>query len=453
LRAAGAERSSSPLPSPLGEKIAVRLAGKESYPLRPRFFFEMVERVPAVQVVAVPLNVTPASSAGAEQRFAISRPSGIVPSALRIATSTPAFDRGVTVYDLRQGASPVRIAAGRVHRLPLAKPSESLELELESASRGRLELRVDNGDSPPLADITVSAVIRAPSLIFVAPARGPRRAAALYFGGGRVQPPRYDLDRLLAEQDRTLSPRPFGSEPDASERSQAMRLGPISDNEAYTHTPALAFAMHPGAAVDARLYSHQRQLAIAGSSEGLSRVVLAAADVALLRGDLGDLRVVDAADRQWPYLLDRTHGVERVALTPGTRRWQGAASRLPLELPFAPLAPSALVLDASEPYFDRLFRVQGRSLDGSTLELARGRLNRTATGAREPIALELVRAPVQSLELEVSDADDAPLHWTSLEARVTVPALYVLAEPAATGSCSATRATPSRATTSPERAN
>jgi hypothetical protein len=56
-------------------------------------------------------------------------------------------------------------------------------------------------------------------------------------------------------------------------------------------------------------------------------------------------------------------------------------------------------------------------------------LSRTAPGPTGAIALELDRARVQSLELAVADADDAPLHWLSFDARVAVPALYVLAEP------------------------
>jgi hypothetical protein len=212
-----------------------------------------------------------------------------------------------------------------------------------------------------------------------------------------------------------------------------VRLGRVSDNPSYARTPALAFATHPGAPVDPRLYSHQRKLAIAPSSEGLARVVLSSADLAALRPDLGDVRVVDAAGRQWPYLIDRDPSFESVPLQLGQRERHGAASRLPLALPSAPLVPGALVLDASNAYFDRDYRVTAQTMDGHTLELARGRLRRDLSDAKavatQPIVIELSPARVRSLMLEVGDADDSPIRWTSASARIDVPRLYVLAEP------------------------
>jgi hypothetical protein len=201
-------------------------------------------------------------------------------------------------------------------------------------------------------------------------------------------------------------------------------------NPLYTPTPPLAFATRPGARVDARLYSHQRPLAVAPSSEGLVRVALSPADLGQLRPDLGDIRVVDAAGRQWPYLVDREPSSESVPLELGPPERHGTASRRRLALPHAPLAANALLLEASEPYFDRGYRLSAQTPDGKTIELARGRLHRDAAVHR-PIVIELSPARVRSLTLEVEDADDSPIRWTSASLRVDVPRLYVLAEPGA----------------------
>src|SRR5207244_5054948 len=79
------------------------------------------------------------------------------------------------------------------------------------------------------------------------------------------------------------------------------RLGPYRANPAFDRTPALAFAMRAGAEIDTRLFSHRRALRVPGSSEGLSKLTLEPADLAVLREDLADLRIVDRDSRQWPY--------------------------------------------------------------------------------------------------------------------------------------------------------
>jgi hypothetical protein len=435
IRGLADEHLSSPLPSPRYERLRVHLESEELFPLRPRFFFETARPLPATRVLRVPLAVSePASvdqtgTAGSVRRFALARPAGIVPSALRLQTRTAAFERHVEVYDVARGRPPVRIGEANVFRMPIDPAIEGLELALAPASGQTLEVRIEDGDSPPLADLEFSAVVRAPSLVFAPPA-AQQPGVVLYFGGGRVRAPRYDLERLLTQREASRHA------PGSLARGTPVRLGPVGDNPQYARTPALAFATRAGAPVDVRLYRHQRLLPVAPSSEGLVRVVLSPADVGVLRGDLGDIRVVDAAGRQWPYLIDREPSADSVplelgALERGALERGGAASSVPLVLPSAPLVPSALVLEASDAYFDREYHVSAQTLEGKTLELARGRLHREASAAREPIVIELSPARVRSLALEVSDADDSPIRWTSASLRMDVPRLYVLAEPGA----------------------
>lgn len=406
---------SSPLPDGPFERLRVQLAGEEPFPLRPRFFFEAAHESPATRVLRVPLQVASVESSGSERRFVLERPPGIVPSALRLTATTSAFERSVEVLDVARGRRPAPIGKANVFRMPLDPPIEGLELELAPASGQTLEVRIDDGDSPPLADLAFSAVVRAPSLVFTRPADA-ERGVTVYFGGGRARAPRYDLGRLLSEH---------------AERGALVRLGSAGSNPLYAPAPPLAFATRPGAPVDARLYSHQRALSVEPSSEGLVRVALSPADVGVLRPDLGDIRVVDAAGRQWPYLVDREPSAESVplGLSPPERR--GAATRVQLALPSAPLAASALVLDASDPYFDRAYHVSAQTPEGKAVELARGRVQRDAAAVQQPIVIALRPERVSHLALEVEDADDSPIRWTSASARVDVPRLYVLAAPGA----------------------
>lgn len=82
-------------------------------------------------------------------------------------------------------------------------------------------------------------------------------------------------------------------------------LGATVDNPSFDASPALAPLMRSGASVDAALYTHQRTLDVAPSSDGLVRFTLEPEDLAVTRGDLADVRVVDEKGNQWPYLVER----------------------------------------------------------------------------------------------------------------------------------------------------
>ena len=82
--------------------------------------------------------------------------------------------------------------------------------------------------------------------------------------------------------------------------------------DALDPAPVLAFAMRPGADLDAAPYRHRRRLEVQPSPSGLAAVALPAADLALLRPDLADLRIVDEDGAQWPYLL-RSEGRTELA--------------------------------------------------------------------------------------------------------------------------------------------
>src|SRR5439155_55490 len=118
--------------------------------------------------------------------------------------------------------------------------------------------------------------------------------------------PAFDLAGLLPASGQALA----GERASAAARLRdpsaavAARLGSVEANPLFDGAPALAFAMRPGAEVDTRLYSERRALGVRPSSEGLSLLRMRAEDVAHARPDLADVRVVRAAARQWPYLLE-----------------------------------------------------------------------------------------------------------------------------------------------------
>lgn len=429
LRDGHGERLRMTLPQLPGKRFLVRLTGEASVALEPRWVFEAVELLPPERVARVPLSLRQQRTQGTVQHVDLSRPAGIVPSALRIETSTEAFERHLVVSDRGQGSRAGSLGAGHVFRLPalgpaggapapgLAESVEELELPLSAARGEWLEVSIDNGDSPALEGLSFSALIHSPSLLFwrAGGAGGQRQQLTLYFGGGRVSAARYDLGRLL----QTAATAEVGE-------SQARVLS-VQPNPVFDRTPALGFALRPGAVVDERPYARQRALQIASAPDGLARLALGAAELAVLRPDLGDLRVVDAERRQWPFLIEHERRSELVTLEPAEA--SGAQrSRRALALPVAPLAPTALLLEPRDSYFDRAYRIEGKTEAGERVTLASGRARRSQ-GASGPIEIELTGARVVSLELEMEDGDNAPLGWRSVQARVPLPELYVLAPP------------------------
>src|SRR5207249_275144 len=93
------------------------------------------------------------------------------------------------------------------------------------------------------------------------------------------------------------------------------------------------------------------------SSEGLSLLRLRAEDVAHARPDLADVRVVDAAARQWPYVLEPDAAREWQPLEIASPLRRERASRYRLGLPVALVRLDQIVLDTDTPFFDRAFRL------------------------------------------------------------------------------------------------
>jgi len=432
LRDGTADRLRVPIPGAAGRRLRVTLTGENSGPLEPRFQFEAVERVAAEPVALVELALAEAAaSAGQRSSLEFLRAAGIVPSALRVETTTSAFSRGVEVRDLGGSSHGELLGKGSVFRVPGAALIEQLEIQISPAQGARIGIGIDNGDSPPLEALKVHALIRTPSLVFsLRPEAGHDPIATLYFGGGRAHAPRYDLTALVSgrsEQpvdDRDRAARSlFGSTP-----LSIARLGAIRENAEFDKTPALAFAQRAGNPVDVSSYSHRRAVALTPSGDGLSEIVLSAQDLSVVQPDLRDVRVVDDAAKQWPFLLQPGTQTESVTLTRQSEKPARDASRTSFSATFTPLVANALVIDTPEPYFDRAFRLEAELLDGSRRELAQGRLSRTAD-SRTALVVDFPPTPVRRFELSVEDGDNAALALSAARARVPVPSLYVAAKP------------------------
>jgi hypothetical protein len=414
------------LPSFSGTRLAVTLVGEDGFYLEPGFRFETARILEPRERMVLRLEEVSRQRAEGRTVLVLARPSGIVPDALRLETSTQTFDRTVEVADELLASHP-KLGQATLFRVEAAAPVEEREVTIGSAQGERLLVTIHDGDSPALEELRVVAIVRQPSLIFSLQAGTEETPAAwLRYGGGRAHAPRYDLARLTIPAS--------GLRATAAERLQDLaaippaRLGEPRPNPHFDGTPVLAFAMRPGTVIDTRHYRHRRAIRVTPSREGLSRLRLGPDDLARAQPDLADIRIVDAEDQQWPYLLvsDATTEWKDVVVNPPTRK--GASSRYRLALPVTPVHTDQLVLETDAPFFHRRGVLRGKLGDEEPRALSSATLVRRS-GRVTPVGIAFRRARVDWLELEIEDGDDRPLAFRSARLRVPVTDLYLAAPP------------------------
>ena len=422
------EKTRVTLPPLAGARLTVTLEGEDGFYLEPRLVFESARFLDPREEASVPLQELARRQADGRTILELVRPRGLVPDVVRLETATTAFDRTVEVWDVRPGSNEVLLGRARLFRLAAIAVVGENELALGPARGERLRVEIVDGDSAPLDGLRFAAVVRQPSLIFsLAADGGEAPAGTLYFGGGRAYAPRYDLAGLLPASGQALAGERASVAARLRDPSAAVaaRLGSVEANPLFDGAPALAFAMRPGAEVDTRVYSERRALTLRPSSEGLSLLRLRAEDVAHARPDLADVRVVDAAARQWPYLLEPDAAREWQPLEIAIPLRRERASHYRLALPVSPIRLDQIVLDTDTPFFDRAYRLTATLEDKRESTLAQGRLVQRV-GPR-PVNIDFPPARVVALELTVQDGDDAPLRFRAARASLLLPDLFLTA--------------------------
>jgi len=426
LPSVGAEKLRFSISVRYAVRLEIVLENQDIGYLQPRFSVESSRFLPELTTSKVELGIREVRTLLNTTEIVIDRPRGFVPRRLEISTSTDTFHRRITVWDDGPGADPEPLGVSAVLRVAAAVPVEVLQIPLRTPRGDRLRLVIENQDSPALEDVSIAALMPRPVLVFSLP-EGPH-SATLYFGGGRARRPRYDLAALDAQHRLPVAGETARQALAVLDPALAQTavLGTAERNPGYDASPALAFAMQPGAAIDDRQWSHRRRLDVVPSAEGLSRLRLEPADLGVLRQDLADLRIIDAKGRQWAYLRqDRARPVFFPLEVAGHRR-EGRVSRYELEVPDGPLVLDRIEIEVEAPFFDRDFTLSGRLEDGSTRELARGRLVRRAGDPRPP-TITPGKWRVVRLELEIEDGDDSPLSIRRAEARSSAPDVYMAA--------------------------
>jgi hypothetical protein len=348
---------------------------------------------------------------------------------LTIDADDAAFWRDVRVFEEQRGALTEIAGQIAIYRMRLddaALNAERLDVDLQLGPAGPLVVEIDDGDSPPLQRprVTLSGAARR---ILVPPSAA---GLTLYYGNTATRRPIYDLEglRLRLAQAETF--------PEAA-------LGPEVVNPRFAPPPPMAFLAMRGAVAETTQWAVARPVRIAGR-EDVYTLTMPAADLAYLRPDLGDLRLVDAERRQVPYVLEPRAVAARVGLaigrgtpranTPQTSAWTLKAPEPPAADRARGLPLARLDLLFADAFFTRPAFVlvpDSRAAHGRRVIVqdAFRASRRDAAAPPEPQAVELGDLRANELAVEVRDGDNAPLQLTKAEAVVLVPRLTFKAGP------------------------
>ena len=320
------------------ERVRVRVRGSEKTTL-------------AERPVALELS---ASDSSGLTRYRAALPAANLPvSLLRFEAADALFSRPVRVYErvfFRDEVHRRLVAAAMLTRAPGSK--DAIDLPANGIAGRNLEIEIDNGDSPPLSNLSARALVGTTTLRFATPAEGGLR---LLYGSPSARAPRYDLGRALAGR--------------SGPETVAASLGaPVEER---TQAPLQAVAAPPRAPL-ADPESWSVRLNIALPAQGTAAYL----DFEDLP-DPAEIRILDAENRQVPFIVEQGSHEHSSEIRFDVEN-HGTTTRARLDGLPAGGAVDAIELRASEPdYFSRAVGIEEEERD------ARGVTGtRTLGGAR-----------------------------------------------------------------------
>lgn len=355
---------------------------------------------PSPAALRVPLAVERRPGEPGVSRFALRLPGPRLPvRAIVLDVPGDRLHRRAAVLEARLGAGrlePVALGEATLRRVVReGAGAEALRIAVSRPEELELALRVEDGDSGPLALAGASAELAPlPWLYFEA---GGPTPLTLRAGDERRAPPRYDLE---AARDGLATARPAPA-----------RLGAATAAPAQAAPPPLEAA---GAALDVKAFRWSRE--VAAAPPGLAAVRLDAAVIARTRA-LADLRLAGPDGRQVPYLLEEREEplvLELPAPAPADVKplSRPGVTLLEVALPEPSLPAARLVLTTGSRLFERHVRVhQDRAQAEGGPRLLAEAAWRHADPERPaaPLVVALPAMGSARLLLELDDGDNAPL--------------------------------------------
>ena len=354
-----------------------------------------------------PLPFRKLSSEPGKSRYRIDLPGPNLPvDAVEVQVSGGDVFRAarVTEPQLAKGAiTPVVLGTAQLRRA-VREGFVAAEMGVPiTAPTGReLDLVVDDGANAPLPVSSIVARFSAqPWIYFESPDGAPITAR---YGNQRVLQPQYDLEAVRQFVGR--------SEIAAARWSGSPKLAVTSEPPKKQPLPAL------GPTLDRASFRYSRPLE--NAPRGLAVLPLDV-DVLAHSHDLADVRIVDAASHQVPYIVEHRDEPLKVTLSiPQRDETEHGVSRYRLRLPYGTLpGGTRVVITTSGRVFERTVRIvrtadERRGRDER--EIARAEwLNSDPETAAAPLTFDVTLYGTPAIDLVVTEGDNAPLPISTVD--------------------------------------
>jgi hypothetical protein len=401
------------LPDDLGlYRVEIRLHGGRA--LTEARFVGLRYDTPRLPLSEQVLPVVPAVQENGWVRYDLPLPRPQPVDYVRPRTSLSVLERQAEVVPLPQfSASPDTLeqelyarSPHTIRRVELGGASvDQLTVPVVHALMGPSALLVDARSLPP---VPIDEVVVGVEPLVMA-VRDPGPGPFLLYGGA-IDPtrPGAQLQFAAAELRRAAEER--------------VEPGPVRDNPGYVPPEVRSEVAGPGRVLPLEGLTHARSL----SGTGLVRVPLDAHVLTHARADLGDLRVVDDAGRQLPYILRRRPSAEGASALPFTRREIDGTSLITVTLPDHNLHVQQLVLHTDAPQFERRVTVSQPRPGRPSTPLRH--VDWSSGGRPRALGVSLHRRLGDTLEVRIDNGDDPPLPleridltWEGWELLVVLP--------------------------------
>ena len=385
--------------------------------------------------------------------YRIDVPPGLSFRHIQLSARDPGFVRSVRLLEIEDNASTVHSSTGKLHVLsegmifrisdgPVPTSGgkkadkgektdpiddepvtgENLTIPVEDRpGKGILVLEITDGDSPALTDLTATVSGIGSRLIFPVGPSASRESDsaqkyALYFGSETATKRDYDLQKLVSSLSRLGSFLPA-------------QLGGKEPNPRFQKAQPLPAVPTAGSPIVTSSYRLMRTVAMRDGVE-LYSIQLSPVDIAYLKPDFGDLRVVDPDGQQVPYVLIPNAIETRTELEFAKEpAGDGKMSRYRLSLrhgnQLLQVPIDALELSVGSSFYRRTVRI--REVRSEATPYASQLLSATILRLSEDDAgfhrLPLPGQPVRELLLEIDNGDNPPLDITQVFGVVSVPRL------------------------------
>lgn len=324
-------------------------------------------------------------------------PSANLPAtSIEFTVKDSVFQRRVRVFELilfRNQLSRRLLVEGTIERT--VNGQASLSLPVSELRSNRLELELERSGNV-LEILAIKLSLSSKRLIFLAPEHG---SLQLLYGSATTRQPQYDLEAVL----RKGMPASLGP----------AILGPAIDRGERSTLPSLP----RGATLDAKSYRDRRAILL--PKQG----TLAYLDVpGVVAERAHGLRIVDATQRQVPFVVEPTQIRERVQLGLSDERRERTTSARVTGID-RDESLSLLELQASAPpLFQRQVRVfepihDQRGLRGRQL-LGEAQWERRLEDASARLRLALLPAKSNDLTIEIENGDNPPIVLSEIAGEV-----------------------------------